>query len=277
MSTYQYLIKATDRLHEESLKEFVSHSQLHHYIKVICDEFDEECHGIDLFKADPWSASKPMVIFKVNERIRLANLIKPNLNSTHDEKYLTHPLFEYLLLTCIDHLGQPFEWLSFDSWLKSKKKKEERNKIINELGEVENIAFATKLYQGYLEIYGVKNSFFNFFNSIINDFQKDKFLSQITIEIYENYLTDFLFKLGNGEDKIKYLYKVRNDYTHKTKPTGPHILIFPESTDAKGWYEKDMIYSNNTSKIKITKNYYDELENTIKAGIWEFIKISLSN
>lgn len=272
-TTYENHIKATDRLYEESLKSFVSYSQLHTYIKSICDEYDELWRSENIFEINGWDFSKPHLIFRVNERIRLARSIFPNDESTFDDKYSIPPLSEYLLLTCIDQLGQPQEWLTFDSWLQSKRKKSERNQIIDVIDSLDNVDFSLKLYNGYQKLYGVKNSFFQFFNEYLKEPYKSNFFSKMKIEIYNKYPENFNWKAGSEEDKMKYLFALRNNFTHRTKPTGPYELLFPWNKDESGWYEKEMIYGKNiTQKIRVISGYYEELELIIKVGLWEFIK-----
>jgi hypothetical protein len=272
-SSYVNHIKAIDRLHEESLKSFVSLSQLHSDIKAICDEFDDRWKSQNIFEINPWTFSKTHVIFSVNERIRLAKMIFPTIESNFEEKYHIPPLSEYLLLTCLDQLGQPEEWLPFDNWIQSKKKNAERNKIIEAVTKDNNLEFALNLYRGYQDIYGVKKSFYSFFKKLLTEPQKTIFFSQMEIEVFENYPDNPFHTIGTEDAKIKYLYSVRNNFTHKTKHSGPYTLLWPNHKDEYGWYEKEMVYGQPiTQRIKVTDEYYVKLENTVKVGIWEFIR-----
>jgi hypothetical protein len=273
LGTYENHKKAIDRLHEEALYPFVSLPQLHERIKTICEEFDNEWRSQNIFEINPWTFSKPHIIFSVNERIRLSNIIMPNESNNFEEKYHIPPLSEYLLLTCIDQLGQSIEWMPFENWLNSKKKKSERDTIVSTISKTySNEQFTLELYKGYQKIYGVKNSFFNCFYNLIANVEKQSFLSQLKIEVYNNYPKNPFYTLGNEKDKIKYLFSVRNNYTHRIKPSGPYILLWPEHTDAEGWFEKETIYGKPvTQKIKVTENYLKELEKFVKLGIWNFI------
>ena len=278
MSTYKNHIKAINRLHEESLSSFVSLSELHDRLKIISDDYDLKWQSQNTFEINPWSFSKTHVIFGVNERIQLAKMIFPNEQSNFEEKYHIPPLSEYLLLTCIDRLGQPEEWLTFDNWLVSKSKKIERQSIIQNLNFNQNIDFTLEIYKEYQSIYGVRNSFFGFFKNLMQNDQKIAFFSHLEIEVFENYPNNMTWNSGTELSKIKYLFSIRNNFTHRTRSTGPYALLWPEHIGKDGWYEKEKIYGKPiTQKVKVTANYYNELENILKAGIWEFIKQEVNN
>ncbi|MBB4080799.1 hypothetical protein GGR28_003434 [Lewinella aquimaris] len=90
----------------------------------------------------------------------------------------------YLKLTCFDKLGQPAEYMLFNNWIKSKKAKEERAIILSELNglSVENSAEA--LYNYYLKIYGVKNSFYRFITEVLPHGAKRQLLDAINIKVH---------------------------------------------------------------------------------------------
>jgi hypothetical protein len=72
-------------------------------------------------------------------------------------------LVNYLLLTCIDKLGQKRRFLSFDDWLNSKKAKHENERahVLDGLQAFTSHEDAARaLSSRYFQLYGVKNRFF---------------------------------------------------------------------------------------------------------------------
>jgi hypothetical protein len=200
-------------------------------------------------------------------------MIFPNEQSSFDEKYQIPPLSEYLLLTCFDQLGQPNEWMAFDNWIKSKKKAKEREQVLSNIQSNDKIQVAHDLFKGYQELYSVKNSFFRFFSHYLIEPHYSHFFNQLRIEEYLNYPDNLRTTLADSKTKKRYLFGIRNNFTHSIKSTGPYILLFSHHKDKDGWYEKQMVYGKPiTQRISVTDNYYLELENAVKAGMWQLLQ-----
>ena len=243
-------------------------------MKFICDEYDNKWKTKEIFKINPWTFSKPHIIFSVNERIRLANIIKPTELSDFDYKYLVPPLSEYLLLTCIDQLGQPVDRVQFDQWIVSKSKKNERDAFISKIdSNLDNLEFTLLIYKNYQSNYGVKNSFINCFENGVNNEDKERLLATIEIENSFNYPENISIEKGNDLDKINYLYSVRNNFTHRTKTTGPYAHLWPDLYTREQLSEKEVINSGSKSqRVSVTENYIKELEIFVKCATYNFIR-----
>ena len=85
------------------------------------------------------------------------------------KKWWFHPRHErealvvYLLLTCFENIGQKHSFITFPSWLKSKKAAHtiEKEKIASSITKGLNvIESSARLMEGYQTIYGVRNAFY---------------------------------------------------------------------------------------------------------------------
>lgn len=148
------------------------------------------------------------------------------------KKWWLHPMHErealvsYLLLTCFDLLGQQEDYLSFNDWLRSKKKKhiEERNDAFKNIPEKSSQAEAAlKLSNHYNELYGVKKSFYNGIKNLPAD-AKNQLLSSVRVSRSPKYgskpnttFPSYPFEENEETEriKLKFIYDKRNNFTHK--------------------------------------------------------------
>ncbi|MDO6759610.1 hypothetical protein Q4566_05300 [Tamlana sp. 2_MG-2023] len=146
------------------------------------------------------------------------------------DRYWTHSykdyaaLRVYLALTCFDILGQPNDWMDFNSWLRSKKRKKEREEIIDKSLTYNYSEFILSVNNEYNKIYGVKSSFYKFIQEVLSQENKQKLFDSIKTSIQ---LTPRIVKptgttLATGreiklpiERKEKFLFNIRNSFTHK--------------------------------------------------------------
>jgi hypothetical protein len=152
----------------------------------------------------------------------------------HGSGFATHPyrhfaaLVDYLALTCFDILGQPADWLSFDGWLSSKKKKDERESVIAQYSDLPLNMQLKAVHTWYLKSYGVKNSFYRFIREVISPEDRRKLLDSIRVRITvrpgEKIIQDGkeMYSLPMAIDypatdleKEEFLYNARNSFTHK--------------------------------------------------------------
>jgi len=183
MSTYSSNVKAIEKLIVK-IGSRVPANRCHQYFKKVFDELDNKCN-IDLHR-NHWKKSKGRALLQVNERLDTCNALITDINSNMGSirRYKYPALVIYLKLTCFDKLGQPGEFMPFNNWLKSKKKKEERESIFSSLDGENLLEQVDKLYNGYLKIYGVKNSFYRFVNEVIPNKSKEKLLDGIEIKVH---------------------------------------------------------------------------------------------
>ncbi len=152
-----------------------------------------------------------------------------------DPKNNYHPytdysaLRNYLTLTCFDILGQFNEFMTFEKWLNVKKQKYkeiivERDIILKNHETEEMLPMMRAVLKDYNKIFSVKNSFYRFLRDVISDENRVKLFSSINVISNENIIDNDQNKnvstLGVKIDpgtkaKEDFLYRVRNNFTHK--------------------------------------------------------------
>jgi hypothetical protein len=188
------------------------------------------------------------------------------------------PLSVYFILTCFDLLGQPDGWLDFGNWLNSKKEKhlQERQKGFNGIKNgSENIEQHMKIHNYYIELYGMRRSFYRFITDILPDKMKDRLLASIDISIASLPPSNFETKNAGEKEKIKYLFYIRNSYTHSAQsPSGFPIKgreKFKDETK-EYWDVIEQIFEENCWKTIMVKEWPDILYETVKVGLAEYLK-----
>jgi hypothetical protein len=188
-----------------------------------------------------WSEEKLRLVRSRLDFIKELSEVKEHFRGTNkiiqvSDREWTHSYLQfsglriYLALTCFDILGQPDDWKDFSSWLKSKNHLGERS-IIFAKYDNKNLSDAINaIHEEYLNIYGVKRSFFKFIREIISQNDHEKLLNSIKGQkrITETqYNRDGTTTLGTGIQidpsdlqKEKFLFEIRNFFTHSGLPIG---------------------------------------------------------
>jgi len=224
----------------------------------------------NLHKTSEFENSSLRIVSAIKERLELIKQLK--LKEVKDALwYHWEPVVCYHLLTCFDLLGQPSDWTTFDSWLTSKSYFEEREIIIKNIDRNMSIVDSAKyLYDEYNKIYGVKNSFFRFLREILP--KKNRVELMNSLRIIVNSMPPSINLISEGgteEDKEKFLFNLRNSYTHKAKTMkgfgdrfGENLFVsrhqFQHYTEKK-WYG----YS--------TIGWPEIFEHVVKCGFSEFL------
>ncbi|GAB7530607.1 hypothetical protein PS3A_30180 [Pseudomonas sp. 3A(2025)] len=130
----------------------------------------------------------------------------------------------YLLLTCLDLLGQSERYVSFDEWLSSHKEKysSQRDLAISKLGQcIDPVEVSKALLSAYNKVYGVTNSFFGGIDKLSEN-ARDYLFSNIRIS--ESLIcaggkardnsTNGVVVENQNQLKKKYLFSLRNSFTH---------------------------------------------------------------
>lgn len=282
MSSYSSHIKATDRLYDEALKDYIEKDKLHSIMKRILDKVEEEWRNKEnIFQVNIIDISKPRILFAANERLNTATIILPDESETDfEKKYHIPPVSEYLILTCFDLLGQKSNFISFDQWLTSKKKKNERTEFLNNINTDDFIEKSKKLYQKFQNIYGVKNSFMNFINYTLDKEHRTQLFDTIRVKIYSDYPNNlFDVQYGGDDEKASYLYSLRNKFTHRAEHSTPNPYLWPNHYDEEGWYNRDDIYFKKKNWFySVNRQYNEKLIKSVKYGIYSrLLEIDKSN
>lgn len=192
-------------------------------------------------------------------------------------------LITHLLMTCCDKLGQTSEFIPFNNWLNSKqethlKQKEEAIDKISKLSINEPVEISKEMYNTYIEYYGTRNSFDNFFNKCPSDLL-NYFLSSFNIIKYPFPISEDCYNYSN-EEKRKFLFDNRNSYTHNVFTRS----FFPASFTSHKYnengqimYSFDQMIRNSEGKcylvnIEVSNLFYPYFIKCIKTVLAEDIR-----
>lgn len=253
-------------------------------LQAICDEFELSCQKLSKSFNETLSGSKLGTIMKVYQRLQLISTLEndPGNNSLEFKGYAFPGLITYLLLTCFDLLGQKdSSWKFFPDWLKSKKCTQEveaaRLKIINNCGvsnenEINHMKFSELLFNEYQIQYGNKNAFSNFINSVLPQGYQEELLECIKIEkIIE--VDEKTTEIQNLDDleKIKWLYNLRNSYTHNLHTSEKNYKEGVISSQGNLIIWDQIIRSDSTTTFFVTDDFKNQLKQAVIAGLVQVI------
>ena len=171
----------------------------------------------------------------VSQRLKLVEMLtetnalfrKPQLIEDVGDDGWSHPwryvdaLRNYLLLTCFDVLGQTREWIVFDAWLKAKKCREERANAVEQLTDASDpVAVASALHRKYMELYGVKLSFYNFIHTVISSDARTMLYQSIRVPTTLRSTQNINLNQGFDTARDEFLFRIRNRYTHQAQSFG---------------------------------------------------------
>jgi len=184
----------------------------------------------------------------------------------------------YLLLTCFDRLGQPSDWLDFGSWLQAEETKEERDKCVNEIKDktTDIVKISLNLYSYYNSIYGVRLAFFRFLENLLpSDIRRELFDSFIINKI-PNPPALLKGEVLSDKEKGKYLFKIRNNFTHKAKaiPGVSSNAAFPENfpVDRNSWVVYEQWHESDYWFSVDIRNWPEVFEKVVRVGLAEYLK-----
>lgn len=253
------------------LGQFISKEQINEYIENQLKKL-----RIDhLYKTEEFKSSRLNNILTICNRLILIQDLKDSYelksetvpNSIYElQNWNWKSIIIYHLFTCFDLLGQPSPWKNYDSWLDSDEAKEyvRINKLENDL-----IKMSKNLYSNYIANYGVKNSFFRFIEEILPEIERNKLLNSVKIEMTTN--PPNIQKIGvSNIDKIKHLFSLRNNYTHKAEKITTNGHGFTRS-DIGSWICLNQ-YRTSTKFVSIhVQNWPNVIEEVVLTGLKEYI------
>lgn len=199
-------------------------------------------------------------IMSVVERLELVDRL-------HDEdvgkRLFVHwePLVTHLMLTCFDRLGQPVSWLDFPAWL-SKLEPNYGGSSTEECVEA-----ARRLYLEWQAIYGVRTAFNNFLTKVLPRVSLNSLLFSFDLHT-SNFPLDGHLVPATNDQKLRYLYELRNRYTHEGDYIGgvhPRIMATP---DKIGWttHRKQTILGDKLVTLE-TRNWPEIFVSTVRIGL----------
>lgn len=186
----------------------------------------------------------------------------------------------YLLLTCFDRLGQPAPYLSFESWLESKKAKH-RDKRDAALVGVESspIAQARALNQAYVAEYGVRNSFFRFLDDVLPREQYQTLITSLWSHrtVWGTGMSSPMSEI----EKRKYLYQLRNAYTHQAEAQPGLTVPFPAEVgetppEFTAYFYEQVTTREGTDTVSFS-NWPKVLEDCVLHGLAERVRQRAGN
>lgn len=156
-------------------------------------------------------------------------------------------LVVYLLLTCFDRLGQPAPYLTFEQFLDSKKTKHKsiRRLALEDVGDIDYVQASKILNRAYTNEYGVRNSFYRFIENVLSDKMRSRLLKSIRQWKTRHSQEGPFF--SDDEEKKRFLYSLRNSYTHQAESTPGLTISLPES-------------SNNNTRPEDRFYMYDQIQ-----------------
>lgn len=156
-----------------------------------------------------------------------AQLRDPKAITETDDGGWSHPwmyfdaLRNYLLLTCFDLLGHQNDFVDFGNWVQSKKYQSEFDDAERATAPVVDLKSRIhQIHAKYIEIYGVKRSFFRFIFHVIPPSARADLLFNIKIEQTDPQNHQVLETINDEQRKAEFLYWIRNAYTHSAINTG---------------------------------------------------------
>jgi hypothetical protein len=205
------------------------------------------------------------VVFTVIDRLSVCKRLRehspyPDLLSS----VLDDPLVSYLYLTCFDRLGQPADWLVFGAWMDSSRHKAERDEILQRAQSQELEESIRFVYREYNSLYGVRPSFFRFLHALPPEFYR-KLMDSIEQDI-SPYSPASAGRRATDDEKEKYLFKRRNDYTHKADFRPP-----PGEWFGGGITNIVQEYTETNWTCTQTHGWPDVLEKAVRVGLARYI------
>jgi len=167
----------------------------------------------------------------------------------------------YLLLTCFDILGQSDSFMDFQSWMRTRKEKSNRELIITNLRNQPLEKAVVEVHKFYLKNYGFKNSFIRCIREILTNEEREALMSSIRIiktTRHKNGKSNST-QITNSKNKEAFLLMIRNQFTHignSVADGSGGVFYEPFFTSSKGRYIDGVL------KFGFTAQYLEKKGNT---------------
>ena len=237
-------------------------------IQTIHNKVEIVTHEIEYFSDighQKFAGTKIGNIYAVLDRLELCNSLE-KVKNTLFMQY--ESLVTYLMLTCFDLLGHNDQYVDFKKWLEINIKKKNKCLIESE----NSFKNALSLYQEYLKQYSMRNSFYRFINSLLPENARNDLLNSFKVNIISN-PPNCDTKEISGNNKISYLYDLRNNYTHQAQYI-PGSLHFPEDIDKNiniAWHINYQIHTIKNVTTLSVHEWPEIFVKTVKIGLSQYL------
>lgn len=171
----------------------------------------------DLHRKDKYEKTALAVLEAVLDRLDLCDRLSHQALTPALEHHQLM-LVIYLYLTCFDLLGQPAPWMTFDAWLSSSGTKEERAEAEALLApNASPVETARHFLQAYNTRYGVKSSFYRFIDDLLEEEDRAALFGSMLLLSSALTMPPDNPQDATPEEKKKYLFNLRNSYTHRAR------------------------------------------------------------
>jgi len=136
------------------------------------------------------------------------------------------------------------------------------------------LEIAVAFYDTYNKIYGVSSSFYRFLHEIIPENIHQELLESIWIEIVDNPPDIVNNRQADDITKEKFLYKLRNDYTHKAQfVPGTTKAIWPDDAFNKNiWMGVQQTIEQSSWNTLFVRNWPETIEKVVRVGLAIYIE-----
>lgn len=215
-----------------------------------------------LHRRDTWHGSVPGRCVAVAARLRSIPYIPSRPDDPSAQEHVL-PLQSYLLLTCFDILGQSDGWSHFGNWLR---KKQDGPDLLNVKSD-DPIGLCQELHGQWLDHYGNRNSFYRFINETIDQSARERLIDSVIIRKYplppvKDALSRASRVPATDEEKLAYLYKIRNAYTHEGRAPSGNLETRSDREQPRG-----QIVDKGMLKSFSTVGWPGILAETVKTGL----------
>lgn len=231
-------------------------------VRRACNRIRADIPLQDLYLTSAGESTRFGQIMKVVQRLDLVEKLgEPSVGKLLFDHY--EGLVDYLLLTCFDRLGQPAQWLPFPDWLNSPK--HAAKAIALQSGDP--IDHTKTLYMEWSRVYGVRNSFFKFLDTILPAKTLRNLLDSFDVHVLTN-PPELKSRKFDDKEKRERLYHIRNRFTHGVEfIPGLHPDHFDDLTlkDATNVREQRVLKQN--WETFQTRHWPDVLICSVKSGL----------
>lgn len=186
------------------------------------------------------------------------------------------PLCVYLALTCFDLLGQPpGGWRSMRDWLEEARVVGLPEEVSAGLDEASDpIESGLVLAEAHEGLFGVRRSFFRFIREVLPEAARRELLN--STRLHDTSLPPTMRELPapGDEEKERYLYATRNNYTHRARFVGGTGYPAPEELGRREdmWVAREQTITTTHMRSVFCRDWPGVLTRSARVGLASFIE-----